>query len=53
LRLLGFVGDRGRCSTTWTDAASAAGSAWASDISRRQDHIDVPAVVAVPRIGTV
>jgi hypothetical protein len=48
------VGDSGLCST-WTDTTSAAttsaaGAAWAY---RRQDHIDIPAVVAVPRVGTV
>src|SRR5215208_6370169 len=50
--LLGFVGDRGLCST-WTDTTSTARPAWASEIGRREDHIDVPAVVAVPRVGTV
>src|SRR3954465_1262692 len=42
----------GLCST-WTDTTSTARAAWASEIGRGEDHIDIPAVVAVPRVGTV
>src|SRR5712671_978270 len=42
-----------QCSATWTDATSTAGSAGTAGTYRRQDHIDTPAVVAIPGVGAI
>src|SRR3981189_245220 len=43
----------GQSSATWTDTPSTAGPAGTAGTYRRQDHIDPPAVVAIPWVGAI